>query len=50
MSSIYNEVFNSTTDTPVHLKKELDTVLSLQAKLDGSERMLQGARSIIEKA
>ena len=50
MSSIYNEVFNSTTDAPVHLKKELDTVLSLQAKLDGSERTLQGAQSIIEKA
>jgi len=31
------------------LKKELDTVLTLQAELDSSERTLQGVRTIIEK-
>ena len=31
------------------MKKELDTVLTLQADLDSSERTLQGVRTIIEK-
>jgi len=31
------------------LKKELDTVLTLQAELDSSERALQGVWAIIEK-
>ena len=31
------------------MKKELDTVLTLQAELDSSERTLQGVRTIIEK-
>ena len=35
---------------PVHLKKELDTVLTLQAELNGSERALKGVQAIIEKA
>ena len=30
------------------MKKELDTVLTLQAELDSSERTLQGVRTIIE--
>jgi len=34
---------------PARLKKELDTVLALQAELDSSERALQGVRAIIEK-
>lgn len=37
------------TDAPAHLKKELDTVLTLQTELDGSERALQNVRTIIEK-
>ncbi|KAG6374455.1 hypothetical protein JVT61DRAFT_4497 [Boletus reticuloceps] len=37
------------TDAPARLKKELDTVLVLQADLDASERMLQTARTAIEK-
>ena len=34
---------------PARLKKELDTVLALQAELNSSERALQGVQAIIEK-
>ena len=40
---------HSTTDAPIHLKKELDTVLILQAELDGSGRLLQNIPTIIDK-
>jgi len=36
-------------DAPARLKKELDTVLGLQADLEASDRALQTARTIIEK-
>ncbi|KIJ14126.1 hypothetical protein PAXINDRAFT_13039 [Paxillus involutus ATCC 200175] len=35
---------------PARLKKELDSVLSLQADLDSSERALQTARTMIQKS
>ncbi|KIM60109.1 hypothetical protein SCLCIDRAFT_124951, partial [Scleroderma citrinum Foug A] len=34
---------------PAHLKKELDTVLALQAELNGSKRVLQAVWAIVEK-
>ena len=34
---------------PTRLKKELDTVLTLQAELDGSERVLQAVQAIVKK-
>jgi len=36
-------------DVPAQLKKELDTVLGLQADLEASDRALQTACTIIEK-
>ncbi|KAG2337311.1 hypothetical protein BDR05DRAFT_978544 [Suillus weaverae] len=36
-------------DTPAHLKKELDTVLALQADLDASDKALQTMRAMLEK-
>ncbi|KAG1776048.1 hypothetical protein EV702DRAFT_1230853 [Suillus placidus] len=35
--------------TPAHLKKELDTVLALQADLDASDKALQTTRAMLEK-
>ena len=37
------------SDAPAKLKKELDAVLILQADLDGSNKVLQLARAMIEK-
>lgn len=34
---------------PARLRKELDTVLTLQTELDSSERALQGVRAVVEK-
>ncbi|KIK25367.1 hypothetical protein PISMIDRAFT_96805, partial [Pisolithus microcarpus 441] len=34
---------------PAQLRKELDTVLTLQTELDGSERVLQGVQAIVKK-
>jgi Ulp1 protease family, C-terminal catalytic domain len=36
-------------DAPARLKKELDTVLALQADLDTSDKALQTARTMLEK-
>lgn len=36
-------------DAPARLKKELDTVLALQADLDTSDRALQTTRAMLEK-
>ncbi|KAG9309100.1 hypothetical protein JVU11DRAFT_10984 [Chiua virens] len=36
------------SDAPQCLKKQLDTVISLQSDLDSTERALQKARSVIE--
>lgn len=36
-------------DAPARLKKELDTVLALQADLDVSDRALQTTRTMLEK-
>lgn len=37
------------TDAPARLKKQLDTVISLQSDLDATEKALQAARNTIEK-
>jgi hypothetical protein len=36
-------------DAPARLKKELDTVLALQADLDASDKALQTTRTMLEK-
>jgi hypothetical protein len=36
-------------DAPAGLKKQLDTVISLQSDLDTMEKALQAARGVIEK-
>jgi hypothetical protein len=36
-------------DAPAHLKKELDTVLTLQADIDTSDTAIQSTRLILEK-
>jgi len=41
---------NFTTEAPIHLKKELDNVLVFQAELEGSERVLQNIRAMLDKA
>jgi hypothetical protein len=38
------------TDAPARLKKELDTVLMLQADIDTSERTLQSTRITLQKS
>jgi hypothetical protein len=38
------------TDAPARLKKELDTVLTLQADIDTSERTLQSTRIALQKS
>jgi hypothetical protein len=37
------------SDAPARLRKELDTVLSLQADLDASDRALQTTKTMLEK-
>lgn len=36
------------SDAPAHLRKELDTVLALQADLDASDRALQATKTLLE--
>ncbi|KAG6376560.1 hypothetical protein JVT61DRAFT_1536 [Boletus reticuloceps] len=40
---------NSPQDAPARLKKELDTVLALQADIDTADRAIQTAKTAIEK-
>ena len=47
--SIQVPSYFSSLDAPARLKKELDTVLVLQADLEASSSALQAARTLIEK-
>ena len=40
---------NLASDAPAHLKKELDTILALQADIDNTDRAIQAAKIAMEK-